>query len=387
MAGGLIGNARKKSSRPSAGLRSRALAAQYVARSVPPASECAGARDHRDEHVRAGRARGPLRPLGSLGILAGRDVREGPRAEHRVVERIDRAQAHREIDVRAPLEFATCQRLGPAAGVNALRVVRADRRRALEPAEAALEVTLQPERAPHREVHERVERVELEAALGAAAGERHLAGDVVGVAQERRLEVHERQPGVSPCEARIARHRLPEQRRGGRVVAAVEAVHVLQAEVVGRPCVQVLGHHQPCELCLVQRDLHLERRQHPLADLPAYPVHVVDRDLESIGPDHAASRVSASSTVTASRGAGDLHGAGQAVAHAEQPADLADVGLRLAQAERRAASRDEQPAQARQLGDQLVGQGVGNRRVRPGVADQPERQHGDRRPRGLLPER
>ena len=78
----------------------------------------------------------------------------------------------------------------------------------------------------------------------------------------------------------------------------------------------------------------------------------------------------------------DLHRAGEAVAHAEQPADLAHVDIRGAQAERRAARRHEQPAQSRQLGDQLVGQRVGDGRPGPRVPDQPERQHGDRGPRG-----
>jgi len=65
------------------------------------------------------------------------------------------------------------------------------------------------------------------------------------VPHEGRLEVHERQAGVGAGEAGILPDRLREQRRGRRVVGPVEAVHVLQAEMVGRPRVEVLGDREP----------------------------------------------------------------------------------------------------------------------------------------------
>ena len=182
-------------------------------------------------------------------------------------------------------------------------------------------------RAPHREVDERIERIEFEAALGMGPGEGRLAGEVIGVVHERRLEVHEREAGVRACEARVLRHGASEQRGRHRVVHAVEAVHVLQAEVVGRPRIEVLGHLQSRHRRLVQRNLDLERREDLRADLVAHRMHVVQRAREALGPDDAGVARVDQFDRDGDSPARDLDGAGQAVAHAEQAADLEHVRL------------------------------------------------------------
>ena len=62
---------------------------------------------------------------------------------------------------------------------------------------------------------------------------------------------------------------------------------------------------------------------------------------------------------------GDLNRAGQAVAHVEQPADFPHVEVLATQAKRRGAGDNEQPAQARELGDELVRQALGDGGVGP----------------------
>jgi len=61
---------------------------------------------------------------------------------------------------------------------------------------------------------------------------------------------------------------------------------------------------------------------------------------------------------------------------------MADLGAGPTKVERRSARDHEQPAQPRQLGDEIVGQGLGDHGVRAGVARQAEGQHGDAWPRG-----
>jgi len=95
--------------------------------------------------------------------------------------------------------------------------------------------------------------------------------------------------------------------------------------MVGRPSVEVLGDREPREVCLVERDLDLERAQHSRADVLAHLVHVVDRAGIAIRPDHA--RVARVRKLDGDRKlrACDFHRAGKTVTHAEQAADLAQV--------------------------------------------------------------
>ena len=106
-------------------------------------------------------------------------------------------------------------------------------------------------------------------------------------------------------------------------------------------------------------------------------MHIVDRRGKALCPDDAlVSRVHEFDRDREIR-AGDLDRTGQAIAHAEQPTDLGHRGIRRAQPKRRSARRHEQPAQPRQLGDELIGQSLRNGCVRPRVADEAEWQDGD----------
>ena len=89
-------------------------------------------------------------------------------------------------------------------------------------------------------------------------------------------------------------------------------------------------------------------------------------------------RVSTSSTVTTRFAPARSIVPGQAIPDAQHATDFAHVGIVGAQAKRRAACRDEQPAQSREFGDQFVGQGVGDGCVSSRIADEAKRQHRDR---------
>src|SRR4029078_10082869 len=64
----------------------------------------------------------------------------------------------------------------------------------------------------------------------------------------------------------------------------------------------------------------------------------------------------------------------------EQTADVAEVRFRRPQAERGAACGDEQPAQSRQVRNELVGQGACEWSVAFVIADEAERQDSERWP-------
>jgi len=79
--------------------------------------------------------------------------------------------------------FAAIQRIagyrfGPGARVDALRVVRAQRRRTFEPRQGAVEITFQPEAASHRKIDERIERVYVDALVSTASCKRNLCRDM-----------------------------------------------------------------------------------------------------------------------------------------------------------------------------------------------------------------
>jgi hypothetical protein len=93
------------------------------------------------------------------------------------------------------------------------------------------------------------------------------------VAQERRLKVYERETRMRACKARIPRDGVLEQRRGSRVVLAIEPVHVLKADVIRRPRIEVLGHREARAVGLVQRNADFERSQHARANFRSHPMH------------------------------------------------------------------------------------------------------------------
>ena len=212
-----IGKAREKSRRVSASFRSRTFATQNAARCVSPFMACIAAAIIAISTCAPGE-RAPSSAQCAASTSSPKTVvRERTGREHRVVQRIERAQPHREIDVPPRIEGLPRQSFGPRTCVNSLRVVRADRGRALEPPETAVEIALEPIGATHREAHERIQRIELEPTLGEAARVADRAGGVARVAHECRLKVDERQTGVSASERGIE-HDCALKQIGGRGV-------------------------------------------------------------------------------------------------------------------------------------------------------------------------
>ena len=56
-------------------------------------------RNHSDQHVSSGRAGSALGPVRGLRVLVQGHMSECARGQHRVMQWIERAQAHRQIDV------------------------------------------------------------------------------------------------------------------------------------------------------------------------------------------------------------------------------------------------------------------------------------------------
>ena len=129
----------------------------------------------------------------------------------------------------------------------------------------------------------------------------------------------------------------------------------------------------------MERDAKLERHEDLSTDLLAHRVHVVDPAREAIRPDDGAvGRIHELDNDDETVGR-RLDRARQVVAHAEQPADIAEIGVGRTHAERRAARRDEQPVQPRQIRDQLIGQSARESGVTVIAGDEPKRQYGERR--------
>ena len=142
----------------------------------------------------------------------------------------------------ARIECRTGHRFGPGLGVQALGVVRAQRGGSFKPAVGSIEVRFEPVGAAHGEVDEGVQRIEIDPPLCALPRLRHLRIDVTGLAQECGLEVHERQSRMGAGEPRIASYGAAEHIRCNRIVFLVEAVQMLQAQMVGRPGVEIVRH-------------------------------------------------------------------------------------------------------------------------------------------------
>ncbi len=188
----------------------------------------------------------------------------------------------------------------------------------------------------------------------------------------------ERQRRVRARKGRIQLRRPLEQRSGSAVVAAIEAIQVLQAKMIGGPRIEVFHRGEARKGGFVERDAKLERHEDLSADLLAHRVHVVDPAREAIRPDDGAvGRIHELDDDDETVGR-RLDRARQVVAHAEQPADIAEIGVGCAHAERRAARRDEQPVQPRQIRDQLIGQSTRESGVAVIAGDEPKRQYGER---------
>src|SRR5580658_8900278 len=182
------------------------------------------------------------------------------------MQRIQRAEAHREIDKSAAIEASPRQGLSPGTCVDTLRIVRTDGSRAFEPNQAAFQVALQPEGAAHREINEWIDWIEFKAARSEAPRQRDLTSQILRIAHEGRLEVDEGKTRVGAREAGIPADRLLEQRGRCGIISAIEAVHVLKACVIGRPGIEIFGHREARQCRLVERDLDFQSRE----DLRSY---------------------------------------------------------------------------------------------------------------------
>src|ERR1700722_6811232 len=104
---------------------------------------------------------------------------EGASTQHRVIQWIEGAEAHCELDEPACFQGSPRYGFGPGARINPLRIVWADGGSALEPPEAALQVAFEPECAAHGEIDERVDRVELAAARREPASQCDFTGAII----------------------------------------------------------------------------------------------------------------------------------------------------------------------------------------------------------------
>ena len=141
---------------PSAGRRGMSPASAWLAIAIIAMMTCA-------RGVRAA----DLGPARRLGVVAVGDPRHRLGRPHRVEQRVERARARspgRRSSSAAPLR--PDMRVDQPARVEALGVVRAELGRPLQPGHRRVEVLPQPVAAPEVEVDERVERVELQPALG-----------------------------------------------------------------------------------------------------------------------------------------------------------------------------------------------------------------------------
>src|SRR5688572_26305454 len=144
---------------------------------------------------------------------------------------------------------------------------------------------------------------------------------------ERSLEVDERQAGVRAGKGRIQRSRALEQLRSRAVVDAIEAIQVLQAEVVGGPGIEILDGGATCAQGFVQRNADFERRENLRADLLAHCMHILDASREAIGPDDAAVRRLHQLDDDYELAVRDLDRAPQAVANAQQSPYVAEIRI------------------------------------------------------------
>ena len=176
---------------------------------------------------------------------------------------------------------------------------------------------------------------------------------------------------------RIPHQRLLKQALRDLIVAPGKAEHVVEAEMVGRPGIEAGGRQGPRAARLIQGNVDVEFGHDGGNDPFPEFMHIADLAGILLAPQHAAGARLGQFHRHLEALAGDLDRAGQAIACAENLPDLAHVRIGSAEAESGAPRDHEQPAQARQAGDQFMRQGFGQRRIVAGHADQAEGQDGN----------
>src|SRR6185312_14673934 len=97
----------------------------------------------------------------------------------------------------------------------------------------------------------------------------------------------EGESGVAPGEFRIERDSAFKHSCRDRIVLHIEAVHVLQAEVISRPGIETIWRLETGTTCLVQRDLQFESIDDGAYDFFADFVHSTDCCMIPVAPHNA----------------------------------------------------------------------------------------------------
>ena len=213
-------------------------------------------------------------------------------------------------------------------------IVRVERGGAAQPIQCRLRLIGQPVGSPHREIHERVQRIQLQSARGVMPRCPRSRTDIRTDMQKCLQKAGERQPGVGPGKPRVQCHRAVEMHLGQCGICRREPVRMMQSQMVVRPGIKPFHRTKPGRLRFVQRNVNL-KRCHQMGHDPG--PQIVDPDKRRIQPvplDHL---------LVAAVGEFERHGqitaagfdtAGKHIAHAQRRRDQRNIGIRLPEAKR-----------------------------------------------------
>ncbi len=164
---------------------------------------------------------------------------------------------------------------------------------------------------------------------------------------------------------------------GGEVVVRAEFAEMPQAALIGRPGVEVARRlaHRPLPLGI--RNDRSNRDRHRFGDLVLQREDVGEIAVVPVGPDVVASLGFDQLGGDANAIGGPSHAAFEHVAHAEFAPDLLQIDCAALVGEGGVARDDEQRGVARQSGDDVFGDPVGDELLLGVAAHVRERQHGD----------
>lgn len=89
---------------------------------------------------------------------------------------------------------------------------------------------------------------------------------------------------MSARETRVERDGALEQMRGGCIVDAIEAIDVLQGQMIGGPSIEIFRRGETRQRGFVHWDTDFKRGENSRPDLIADRVYVVDLPRKSVGP-------------------------------------------------------------------------------------------------------
>ena len=155
--------------------------------------------------------------------------------------------------------------------------------------------------------------------------------------------MRERQPGIAPSKPRVLRYSAFEQDRRRRVITLVEAVHVLQAQMIEGPGIKAFRNPQTRILSFMQGNVRFHRRYDARNDIGPNFVHIVDSGQNTIAPNDAAILGVGQLDQDEDIRPGKLDRAAQAVPYAQGSADHLYVGISFAESESGSSRDDKQP--------------------------------------------